>query len=111
MDKQVIKETLAHWDRMIAFAENFLFDNITFFRHSIKKKTGEFWSANFCPLCKFYINITYGCSNCILYKKYDECSSANDKNRWYSVDKSRTVTEWIENANAFRKQIESLLED
>jgi len=106
--KQAIKKAIAHWERMIRWAKKQNkkeFPSLFSMSNDIK----EAWKGKDCELCKQFQNKADGCSNCPLYKKYNNCNTVH--NLWFAVSFSRTWKEWVKNAKKFLKQIESLLEE
>lgn len=106
--KQAINNSIAHWKRMIKWARkqpvNRKPDIINMF-----KAIGEIWHDDDCALCQKYYHEFKGCDDCPLNKAFGECSSSKNNNLWFTVIKSKSWGIWIVNAEAFLKQLESLL--
>lgn len=110
--RKAIKETLAHWKRMIEWAE-YQPKNKYVNDYMMLEEIEEDWSSDFCFLCKKYIILHNSCDLCPLTKKYGKCNyfirDKKNKNKWHKVHSSTTWKEWVKNAKEFYKQIESLL--
>jgi len=103
-EKQAIKKTIAHWERMIKWAKkqnHYNFVN----KNEMMNEIGECWDSRYCDLCIKYNKNR--CAKCPLKRKYGGCIMRTD-NLWFSVATSRIWDEWIDNAKDFLKQLKSL---
>lgn len=107
MTKQkAIKDSIAHWERMIKWAEKQDFDDISIMDYALGETTG----IADCPLCsKYKTDYINSCYICPLYKKFGVCSE-NSKTNFYVSAISLDRKDWIIKAKKFLKQLESLLE-
>jgi len=98
-EKQAIKETKAHWRRMIKWAKKQDTD-VDVDSNDMYRAIGEYWVGDFCPLC---VLVEEKCYNCILFNKFAKCSG-NSGNLWVTVGLSITWGEWVINAERFYKE-------
>ena len=103
--KTVIKKTIAHWKRMIVWAEKQnKRDRLSWAHTNMDDELKESWGSKYCPFCKEYHN----CLACPLYIKYGDCENSKSKNAWYSAAHAVTWAGWLYHAKRLLKQIESL---
>jgi hypothetical protein len=99
--KQLIKESLDHYDRMIEWAEKQ--DSKDFISHrGMIEGTGQSWGAIYCSLCTEF---AFSCNKCYFVKKHkSRCVSLG----WVDMNKSKTWGEWLVHAKKMRKIIQGL---
>jgi len=107
-ERNTILETIAHWDRMIDWAKK-REKRWMVSRGDMCYDVGENWRGEHCPLCVKY-KADYVCGKCPLLEKYGRCGYGR-KNLWLKVHLSETWGTWVKNAEKFREQIASLLEE
>jgi hypothetical protein len=100
--KQLIKETLDHYDRMIEWAEK-QDENGYVDIFKMRKEIGEDWGGLYCPLCiEFNLD---SCHRCYFIKKYKRiCCHLG----WNDMYGSKTWGEWLVHAKKMRKIIRGL---
>ena len=110
--EQAIEHTIAHWKRMIEWAEKQPPGNTSNWV-TMKMVIGESWHAEYCPLCReFYPS----CGYCPLGEAYGPCDEglsdppADDKNAWVYVRLSPTWKQWLKHARRMLQQLKSLRE-
>jgi len=105
--QQAIRESIAHWERMIAWVEKQPKieepDRI-----EMEYQIGEDWYAKHCPLCKLYYRDEL-CTNCPLKAEYGKCDN-DGRNAWHLVSSSPTWAEWLRHAKKMLEQLKSLEE-
>ena len=115
MDEKTVlalKDSIAHWERMITWASKRVTYLSKTFRSKIPDKRfmqdaiGETWSGNDCALCTLFFNDD--CRECPLAKKYGNCGYDRE-NCYRDVADSTTWEKWWENAQIFLSQLKSLL--
>jgi hypothetical protein len=93
--KEIKRDALAHYDRMIKWAEKQ--DPKGFVNHLFMyRDIGETWYSDYCPYCKKYP----GCEKCPLEKHKKCCDGL-----WSEMNKQPTWGKWIEAAKKVRKYI------
>jgi hypothetical protein len=98
--KQLIKETLDHYDRMIEWAEKQDENDIPS-SGKMYKEIEEDWKGSNCPLCDYF----YECEDCYIQKKHGHCEST----AWYDMHYySKTWGKWLVHAKKMRKIIKEL---
>lgn len=126
--KEVIQETVLHWERMLVFAKKQDPDEWAD-KGLMLEEIGEDWFGQSCPLCleaererkidiqykkAFNLQITkleiWDCEYCLLAKVFGRCLKGNANNFWSFVERSKTWGEWAINAEKFILQIKSLKE-
>ena len=92
----VKEESLAHYDRMIPWAEK-QDPNEPAIRGKMLVDLGEHWGGEFCPYCK---RSACGCQDCQLNN--ESCCAG----LWPRMARSKTWGEWIPAAKCVRQYIE-----
>ena len=99
--KQAIKDSIAHWKRMIAYAEQ----RQVFGRASpqeMKGTLGEMWRGDDCPLCELFSD---SCVRCPLSRGMFTGSCCIE---WLSVERAITWGEWVEAAHEMLALLEKI---
>ena len=100
--KQAIKDSIAHWERMIAYAQRQRASVCPSPREMLAA-LGEMWSSNDCPLCKLFSD---GCRHCPLCDRYlYTCCT-----EWTDVAHADTWGEWVEAAHELLKLLKKIRE-
>lgn len=118
MDKttmKALKETIAHWERMIAWARartNYYITSIPpLCEFEMFEAIKESWYSDSCPLCAlfYYVQNDVCSEKCPIFQAYGECGEeeATD-NLWLNVEDSESWYEWVINAKKFLEQIKDL---
>jgi hypothetical protein len=117
--EQAIRESIAHWDRMIAWAENQPVDGRRF-RTAMQDQIGESWYGEHCALCReFYVEQddecesaegdVFECSDCpIVLGGNRKCMIYGSI--WGNLDTCKTWGEWLTAAREMRGMLAGLLE-
>jgi hypothetical protein len=105
--KQAIKESIAHWKRMINWVKKRP-RNWRPCDESMSLELGEDWFSASCPLCEIRAD-NNSCVKCPLYKKYGTCLDNDNINAWCKVSDSETKQEWLKYAKIMLGQLRSLL--
>lgn len=103
---EAIKDSIAHWKRMIKWVKTQNPKTITsptLMNYRIKQD----WIDLYCSLCKKYYNDIDECLKCPLAIKYKPCSEKYSS--WRMVEMSINWEEWLINAKIMVKQLKSLL--
>jgi len=107
---QAVKESIAHWERMIDWVSTVVLSNENSPKNAdsitMEYNLGENWTGEDCSLCKNFKK----CVGCPLEEKYGRCDWGS-RNLWKSVQNSWTWQEWYDNAKLFLGQLKSLLTD
>lgn len=107
---QAIKDSIAHWERMIKWAEQRM---VNFSSDMMFQSLGEDWYADHCSLCRGYYKEdgnTYeeSCGYCPLYKHVGKaCNEASHV--WVKFTLLLPKRKWINNAKKMLKLLEALL--
>ena len=102
--EQAIKDSIKHWERMIAWAKK---QPKLYMAHpdDMKKAIGENWGKDYCTLCTRYYKAC--CYFCPLAKKHGSC--IDNGNHFVKVSFSYRWGDWVKNAKIMLKQLRSLL--
>lgn len=116
MTKQkAIKDSISHWERMIAWAKNRRGAEYTTLL-GMNISIEEDWGGRYCPLCLKYQKMDpqhpdssslYICTKCPLAQKYGRCGRSS-RNGWFSVTMATSWKEWVRNAEKFLVQLKRL---
>lgn len=116
IDEKVKKETLAHYERMIAWAEKQGDSECAEFElvpDVMFEDIGEAWEAQHCPICSFYhvgrrewTAFPTGCRNCPLSLSDNDCNDADSF--WVKMDDSESWSNWIIYAKKLYEVIKQL---
>lgn len=96
------EDTLAHYDRMIAWAEKQDHDGICDI-YDMRDSIHESWLGNDCPLCE---HAKGTCDNCVIFKKTHKLHCNGTP--WKLMNYANTWGTWITSAKKERKFLESL---
>ena len=110
-----IKKSIEHWDRMIEWAKNLTTSSIPEMAE-MEASIKECWHGFHCKLCNKYYkkdNEGHQCDSCPLSTKYGPCDNKDNAypNNWRKVNLALGWSKWIIEANKFREQLKSLLEE
>jgi len=110
-EKQAIWESILHWRRMIRYVERKCYPQACADEEYLFSAIGEAWSGYYCALCEIiYYGDRRGCSTCLLFRKYGNCSNRCAENAWHDVSRAGTWKDWLHHARRMLKQLESLRE-
>ena len=116
--KKIKKETLAHYERMIKWAEKQNDDECAEFdllSDFMSVEIDETWEGHHCPICKFYYvrnsegisGVSFmGCGDCPLSLSGNDCNYADSF--WTKMDDSKSWSEWIIYAKKLYEVIKQL---
>lgn len=102
---KAIKGSIAHWKRMIAWAEQEP-RNAPVSHNQMESCINEEWHDSDCPLCKMFFDWV-DCPGCPLAQKYGMCGGRG-KNEWAKTDTAKTWRIWLKHARLLLKQLRSL---
>lgn len=114
---EIIQQTIAHWERMIEWAEEhakeLIPSGICSINLRMRNDLGESWSNVDCALCLKYMRNNICSEECPLNLKFGPCGIAGE-NGWLRVNQctlqvDATWSDWAKAARLFLKQIKSLL--
>ena len=107
-DIDAVKQSIAHWKRMIQWVEKQPGD-AEVSRYLMYKQIGETWDANHCALCRIHLlepsNII--CKKCPLANAVFGCNGFGSP--WHRVNLSDTWKQWLKEANKMLKTLKGLL--
>lgn len=91
--KQAKRDCIAHWKRMIAWAEKQNKDDTSDTYH-MRRAIGEHWKGDYCAYCGLFCKRNaHCCVGCPLYAAGYECMAPG--NPWWSVEVSCTWKTWL----------------
>ncbi len=103
-DLKLLKESIAHWKRMIKWAKKR--DPMeSCYAQEMLRSIEEDWFSDFCPLCKKYSGFCDNfCSGCPLDIFFITCEGA--KSKWMELrNRSEIWMEWIYYAKRVKRQL------
>ncbi len=107
MKQELIKKSIAHWERMYKWVEKQKPDDIIC-AYKMVDAIGECWSGKHCPLCLEYFRFNTedngDCTRCPLFKAGHGCEAGP----WIDVNCAFTWGEWLEAAQKMIKTLEEL---
>lgn len=110
--KDLVDESVAHYDRMIAWVTGKIERSAPYHNHIYVVKIDmlgyieEIWNEVYCPLCKEYLND--GCAGCPYSEKYGICPDRDSQNSWWHINLSKSWVELKSALEAVRDQLQSL---
>jgi hypothetical protein len=105
--EQAIKESIEHWERMIAWVEGLKNKEAKPNGEFMKQQLGEYWWGIYCPLCQKYDDDNLDeCIDCPLVEINESCDRADST--WGKVARSYTWGTWLKNAYKMLEVLRSL---
>ncbi|MFX0132392.1 MAG: hypothetical protein ACFFDN_01975 [Candidatus Hodarchaeota archaeon] len=106
---QAILDSIAHWKRMIAWAEKEKSKKVC--SYYMLEQLGESPEARYCALCKlFYEREIFECSiKCPLRCKYGKCGKPGSLNAYQKPFLFNSWKSWAKAVKKMVEQLESLL--
>lgn len=106
IDLKVKAETIAHYERMIAWAAKEPSEAFPERCAEMLSAIGEDWDGKYCPICKTYsdevVDFTYNsCSKCPICQK--TCREQCKETPWEDMHRANSWKEWLE---AARKELD-----
>ena len=101
---EIKKKAIAHYDRMIEWAEK-QDPKGKAINRKMQEAIGEEWFSDDCSFCQHYhVESIIGCDGCPLFKLQFGCCNG----RWDKLSRSKMWKSWIKNAKSVRAYIKKV---
>jgi len=106
-DIDAVKQSIAHWERMIQWAMKQPGD-AEVLRYIMCKQIGETWNASDCALCRIHLREPgfVVCGNCPVANAGFQCLEFGSP--WSQVNLSKTWKQWLKEAKVMLKTLQSI---